>query len=105
MVMRTMILFIALITMPFLSNAQVEKKAQDIQTVSSIETVSEVSIVNLDVNLKLDSEFITYKKVERISKDPMIQNRMINAQKSGDLISVKAYIKSLQMKRKETLMS
>ena len=61
--MRTMILFIALITMPFLSNAQVEKKAKDIQTVSSIETVSEVSIVNLDVNLKLDSEFITYKKV------------------------------------------
>ena len=48
---------------------------------------------------------VAVKKVEPISTNPKVQNKTINFNKSNDLISVKAYIKSLQMKRKETQMS
>ena len=56
-------------------------------------------------NSVLKSELTARKKVERISKDPKVQNKTINFKKSHDLISVKAYMRSLQLKRKETLMS
>lgn len=48
---------------------------------------------------------VAIKKVEPISDNPKVQNKTINFNKSNDLISVKAYIKSLQMKRKETQVS
>ena len=48
---------------------------------------------------------VVIKKVEPISINPKTQNLDLNFKKSNDLISIKAYIKSLQLKRKETLMS
>ena len=48
---------------------------------------------------------VTIKKVEPISNNPKTQFINLNYKKSNDLISIKAYMKSLQMKRNETLMS
>jgi hypothetical protein len=48
---------------------------------------------------------VAIKKVDPISINPLEQNKNLNAKKSIDLISVKAYIKSLQLKRKASLMS
>jgi len=57
-----------------------------------------------EVNTIIKTE-VVIKKVEPISINPKTQNLDLNFKKSNDLISVKAYIKSLQLKRKETLMS
>ena len=46
---------------------------------------------------------VVLKKVDPISINPKTQHKDLNFKKSNDLISVKAYIKSLQMKRKATL--
>jgi len=56
----------------------------------------------LEVNIKTE---VAAKKIDPISINPKVQNKTINFKKSNDIISVKAYIKSLQMKRKETLVS
>ena len=48
---------------------------------------------------------VVIKKIEPISINPKTQNLDLNYKKSNDIISIKAYIKSLQLKRKETLMS
>lgn len=48
---------------------------------------------------------IAIKKVDPISINPKTQNLELNYKKSKDIISVKAYIKSLQLKTKETVMS
>ncbi|NQX86107.1 MAG: hypothetical protein HRT67_09430 [Flavobacteriaceae bacterium] len=58
------------------------------------------------VELKSKTEIkVVIKKIDRISNNPLKQNKDINAKKSNDLISVEAYIKSLQLKRKADLMS
>ena len=46
---------------------------------------------------------VVLKKVDPISINPKTQHKDLNFKKSNDLTSVKAYIKSLQMKRKATL--
>jgi hypothetical protein len=48
---------------------------------------------------------VAIKKVEQISVNPKTQNLDLNYKKSNDIISIKAYIKSLQLKRKATLNS
>lgn len=48
---------------------------------------------------------VAVRKVEPISMNPHVQNRMINYKKSNDLISIKSYMKSLQIKGKLTKLS
>ena len=103
--MKKMILIVAILTMPFMSFSQTESERQHVETVSVVQNVSELNTLNYSFDGQFENAIIGYKKVERISKDPRIQNKVINAKKSNDLISIKAYIRSLQMKRKETLMS
>ena len=92
--MKQIILILALTTMPFLSFSQSDNE-------HALESIN-VEVIK-DV-LKQDTE-LSLRKVEPISDNPKIQNKVINFNKSNDLISIKAYMKSLQMKRKETLMS
>ena len=105
MALNKMILFVVIMSMPFFGFSQVENERQYIETVNVIEHVSELSAINIVHEPNQSDELLGCKKVERISKDPMIQNKVINTKKSKDIISIKAYMKSLQMKRKETLMS
>jgi len=83
--MKKYLLIVVLVLTPILSiasnNETIEKKENTIKT--------EVVI----------------KKVDPISINPKTQHRDLNFKKSHDLISVKAYIKSLKMKRKATLVS
>lgn len=48
---------------------------------------------------------VAVKKVDVISANPKDQIIDVNIKKSKDITSVKAYIRSLQLKRQETLMS
>ena len=48
---------------------------------------------------------VAIKKIDPISINPKTQNLDLNYKKSNDLISIKAYIKSLQLKSKVTVMS
>ena len=48
---------------------------------------------------------VAVKKIDPISINPKTQNLDLNYKKSNDLISIKAYIKSLQLKSKVTVMS
>jgi len=48
---------------------------------------------------------VAIKKIDPIGINPKTQNLDLNYKKSNDIISVKAYIKSLQLKQKETQMS
>ena len=90
-----MLLIIAFFTIPFLSFSQTADIDEN-PVVISTEVINEFT---------LDTDVFTYRKVEPISSNPFIQNKTINFNKSNELISIKAYIKSLQMKRKETQMS
>lgn len=92
--MNKIILILALFTMPFMSFGQTEIDKAPL--VINTEVVKEV-ILN-ETNLVL-------RKVEPISANPKIQNKTINFNKSNDIISVKAYMKSLHLKRKLTIMS
>lgn len=103
--MKKMILIIALLTMPFMSFSQNDI---DTQNVTSREVITSVIEFDLDATsnrFELDDQMISYRKIEPISMNPKDQNKNINFKKSNDLISIKAYIKSLQMKRKTTLMT
>ncbi|MBT8254716.1 MAG: hypothetical protein HKN00_00845 [Flavobacteriaceae bacterium] len=51
------------------------------------------------------NEILVLKKIDPISADPYDQSKMINYQKSKEIISIKAYRKALQLKGNETLMS
>ena len=48
---------------------------------------------------------VVIKKVDPISINPKEQHKNLNFKKSHDLISVKAYIKSLRIKRKAAINS
>ena len=85
--MKKFLLIIVILVLPLISMAQ----SSTINTVEEVKTIIKTEVV--------------IKKVEPISINPKTQNLDLNFKKSNDLISVKAYIKSLQLKRKETLMS
>lgn len=91
---QKIILILTFFTLPFVSMAQnnIDSKQSDIRS----EVKKEITINKEDVVLR---------KIEPISFDPKVQIKNINFNKSNDIISLKAYIKSLQMKRKTTLMS
>ena len=85
--MKKFLLIIVILVLPFISMAQ----TTTINTVEETKTIVKTEVV--------------IKKVEPISINPKTQSLDLNYKKSNDIISIKAYIKSLQLKRKETLMS
>lgn len=84
--MKKFLLIIVILVLPFISMAQTT-------VIDSLETKT---IIKTEVVIK---------KIDPISINPKTQNLDLNYKKSNDIISIKAYIKSLQLKRKETLMS
>ncbi|NND52013.1 MAG: hypothetical protein HKN54_06380 [Flavobacteriaceae bacterium] len=91
--------------MPFLSFAQNDKDVAQVFPRNEIVSVVEFDMPDSQLVFELNEDIIAYRKWEPIAIDPMDQNKNINFNKSNALISIKAYIKSLQMKRKITLMS
>ena len=85
--MKKFLLIIVIFVLPFISMAQTTVIDSAQETKATIKT--EVAI----------------KKIDPISINPKTQNLDINYKKSNDLISIKAYIKSLQLKSKVTVMS
>ena len=85
--MKKFLLIIVILVLPFISMAH----TTTINTVEETKTIIKTEVV--------------IKKVEPISINPKTQSLDLNYKKSNDIISIKAYIKSLQLKRKETLMS
>ena len=85
--MNKVLIIIAFLIVPFLGTAQIDSEIVKTEAKSIIKT--EVAI----------------KKIDTISINPKTQSLDLNYKKSNDIISVKAYIKSLQLKRKESLMS
>lgn len=85
--MKKVILTIAILVSPFLMTAQ-----------NSDENAK------VEINTTVKTEVAAKKKTEPISINPLEQTNM-NIKKSHDIISVEAYIKSLQIKGKTTLNS
>lgn len=85
--MNKVLIVIAFLIVPFFASAQ-----------------NDTEIVKTPVNTTINTE-IAIKKVETISINPKTQNLDLNYKKSNDIISVKAYIKSLQLKRNASVMS
>ena len=81
--MNKVLIVIAFLIVPFFASAQ-----------------NDTEIVKTPVNTE-----VAIKKVEIISINPKTQNLDLNYKKSNDIISVKAYIKSLQLKRNASVMS
>ena len=86
-VMNKVLIVIAFLIIPFFATAQ-----NDTKIVKS----------NIETTIKAE---VAIKKVDHISINPKTQNLDINFKKSNDIISVEAYIKSLQLKCKATVMS
>lgn len=85
--MKKFLLIIVISAVPFFTNAQnTDVKATD----------------NTETTVKTE---VAIKKVEAISVDPKTQHLDLNFKKSNDIISIKAYIKTLQLKRKATIVS
>ena len=96
-VMNQVLIVIAFLIVPFFASAQNDTK---------IETTDVKIDVKADIIIKAEiNQLLTIKKVDPISINPKKQNLDLNFKKSSDIISVKAYIKSLQLKRKATVMS
>ena len=85
--MKKFLLIIAISAVPFITNAQ----NSDVKTTDNTKTT--------------DKTEMAIKKVEPISVNPKTQHLDLNYKKSNDIISIKAYIKTLQLKRKATLIS
>jgi hypothetical protein len=85
--MNKVLIVIAFLIVPFLGTAQND---------------SEILKTEVKPVIKIE---VAIKKVDRISINPKKQNLDLNYKKSNDIISVKAYIKRLQLKSKETIMS
>ena len=83
--MNKVLIVIAFLITPFFATAQNGDK-----------------IVKTDVIIKTE---VVIKKVDIIDLNSKTQNLDLNFKKSNDIISVKAYIKSLQLKRKASVMS
>ena len=91
-------------------NPQINLVMNKTITVIVLLTLSFSAIAQNDKELKTTKEDSTktevvLKKIEPISNNPLIQNKVINFNKSFDLISVKSYMRSLQLKRKESEIS
>lgn len=85
--MKKQIIILVFLTVPFLMMGQDSTSTKTVEQKATIKT--EVAV----------------KKVEPISANPKVQNKTINFKKSKDLTSIKAYMRSLQLKRKMTLVS
>ena len=83
--MKKFLLIIAILVLPFISMAQSTTTVKETKTIIKTE--------------------VAIKKIDPISINPKTQNLDLNYKKSNDLISIKAYIKSLQLKSKVTVMS
>lgn len=85
--MKKLILIAAFSTLPFFAMGQNADSKQEQKQDTTVKT--EVAI----------------KKVDAISINPKTQLLDLNFKKSNDIISIKAYIKTLQLKRKVTVTS
>lgn len=85
--MKKFFLIIVISVVPFITMAQ-STDVKDTDTVKAT-VKTEVAI----------------QKVDHISVDPKTQHLDLNYKKSNDIISIKAYIKTLQLKRKATVTS
>ena len=83
--MNKVLIVIAFLIAPFFATAQNDAK-----------------IVKANDIIKTE---VVIKKVDIINLNSKTQNLDLNYKKSNDIISVKAYIKSLQLKRKASIMS
>ena len=97
--MKRVLIVIAFLIVPFFASAQNDTKIDKTEITVEVETNA---IIKAEINKDLK---LTIKKVDPISINPKKQNLDLNFKKSNDIISVKAYIKSLQLKRKATVMS
>lgn len=95
-VMKRLIV-IAFLIVPFFASAQNETKIEktEVKTEVKADTVIKTEII----------KDFAIKKIDPITTNPKKQNLDLNFKKSKDIISVKAYIKSLQLKRKATVIS
>lgn len=96
-VMKRVLIVIAFLIVPFFASAQNDTKTD--KTEITVEVEANV-IIKAEINKDL---MLTIKKIDPISINPKKQNLDLNFKKSNDIISVKAYIKSLQLKRKATV--
>ena len=87
LVMKKFLLIIVISVVPFITMAQ----STDVKDTDTVKTTVKTEVA--------------IKKVEHISIDPKTQHLDLNYKKSNDIISINAYIKTLQLKRKETLTS
>ena len=88
-IMNKVLIVIAFLIVPFFATAQNDTK-------------TEISASKTEVKASIKQE-VTIKKYDKITIDPRKQNLDLNFKKSNDIIDVKAYIKSLQLKRKATV--
>ena len=97
--MKRVLIVIAFLIVPFFASAQNDTKIDKTEITVEVEA-------NVIIKAEINKDFkLTIKKVDPISINPKKQNLDLNFKKSSDIISVKAYIKSLQLKRKATVMS
>ena len=91
--MNRVLIVIAFLIVPFFASAQNDNKIEKTE-------------VKIEIKTSITQELeLAIKKVDPISINPKRQNLDLNFKKSNDIISVKAYIKSLQLKRKATVKS
>ena len=100
MAKQRMFLIGCFLMLTFSVTAQTEP-LKEIQKSAEVASVNEIKALPM----LLDADAITLKRIERISADPRVQNKSINYGKSQEIISIKAYIRILHMKQKETQMS
>lgn len=95
--MNRVLIVIAFLIVPFFVSAQNDTK---------IEKTEAKTEVKADVIIKADTiQNLAIKKIDPITINPKKQNLDLNFKKSNDIISVKAYIKSLQLKRNASVIS
>jgi hypothetical protein len=87
LVMKKFLLIIVISVVPFITMAQ----STDVKDTDNVKTTVKTEVA--------------INKVEPISIDPKTQHLDLNHKKSNDIISIKAYIKTLQLKRKATVTS
>ncbi len=97
--MNRVLIIIAFLIVPFFASAQNDTKIE--KTEVKTEVIADI-MIQAEINQELE---LTIKKIDPISINPKKQNLDLNFKKSYDIISVKAYIKSLQLKRKATVIS
>ncbi|MBT8270572.1 MAG: hypothetical protein KJO25_00870 [Bacteroidia bacterium] len=85
-------------------SAQSNSGSTEVPLQDSLITYSEYEVVEFSSFTDMQ-DFLVLRKVEPISSNPYDQTKMINYQKSEDIISIKAYMRALQIKGKVTRMS